>query len=73
MLLYRGLNLKFAFDHLDPYADVGEDASVMYRVGIEPFLTQFLQVRLFYRFRDAPPQLTAQRYDDLLLEVHGFF
>jgi len=73
VLVADGVNVKLAYDWLDPYADVKEDGREMVRVGIEPFLTQFLQVRAFYRHRKAPPQLTLDNADWLTVELHAFF
>ena len=73
ILAAKGVNVKFAYDWLDPYTDVDEDEREMFRIGVEPFLTQFLQVRAFYRHRKAPPQLDAENTDWLTTELHVFF
>jgi hypothetical protein len=73
VLAAKGVNVKFAYDWLDPFTDVEEDEREMYRIGVEPFLTQFLQVRAFYRHRKAPPQLGAENADWLTTELHAFF
>lgn len=73
VLVAHGVNVKLAYDWWDPFSGIDEDERVMFRVGIEPFLTQLLQVRAFYRFRDAPPQLVADRHDQLSFELHAFF
>ncbi len=73
LLLTQGLSLKVAYDYWDPFTDVNEDARSMFRVGLEPFVAPFLQVRLFYRHREAPPQVTAENRDDVFLEIHAFF
>ncbi|MBZ0270338.1 hypothetical protein K8I85_19470 [bacterium] len=73
LLVAKGVNVKFAYDWFDPFTDVDEDEREMYRVGVEPFLTQFLQVRAFYRHRKAPPQLEAENADWLTTELHVFF
>lgn len=73
LLLTQGLSLKFAYDYWDPFTDVGEDQRSMVRFGVEPFIAPFLQVRLFYRHREAPPQIERENRDDVFLEVHAFF
>jgi hypothetical protein len=42
-------------------------------VGLEPFITQFLQVRLFYRLNDSIPQRPEEGADEVRLEMHLFF
>lgn len=72
-LAAKGVNVKLAYDWMDPYTDVTEDEREMFRIGVEPFLTQFLQVRAFYRHRKAPPQLETENEDWLTTELHAFF
>ncbi len=72
-LLHPGLSLKVAWDWWDPYRDIEEDARTTLRIGLESFVTQFLQLRAFYRWREAPPQLEELDQDSLDFEIHGFF
>lgn len=73
VLLRRGVNVKLSYEFLDPNDDVDNDERTRFTVGLEPFLTQFLQVRLFYRFNDSIPQRPAERADEVVLELHLFF
>jgi hypothetical protein len=73
VLLIRGVNFKLSYEFLDPDRDVDNDARTRLAIGLEPFLTQFLQIRLFYRRNDGIPQRPADRADELRLEFHLFF
>lgn len=72
LLLAQGVNLKVAYGFLDPDRDIGENARTRLRVGLEPFITQFLQVAIFYTVVEDIPQATTDR-DELSVELHGFF
>lgn len=72
LLAAQGLNLKVTYGFLDPNRDIGENARIRLRFGVENFVTQFLQVSLFYTLLEDIPQATTDR-DALSLEVHGFF
>jgi hypothetical protein len=69
----NGVSVKLAYDWDDPYTDIAEDEREMFRIGVEPFLTQFLQVRAFFRYRRAPPQLQEDNANWLTTELHAFF
>jgi len=73
ILLLRGLNLKLAHDWVDPDRDVATDALTRDSVGIEYIPYPFVQLRLFYRHRDGPPQTAGSRGNQLELEAHFFF
>ena len=72
-LIVRGVNFKVSYEFLDPDRDIDEDERTRLVIGLEPFLTQFLQVRLFYRLNDDIPQRPTGRADELRLEMHVFF
>jgi hypothetical protein len=72
-LIVRGVNLKLSYEFLDPDTDLDNNARTRFVVGLEPFLTQFLQVRLFYRLNDSIPQRPAEGADEVRLEMHLFF
>ena len=72
LLVARGWNLKMTYGFLDPDRDIGENARVRVRFGVEPFITQFLQASVFYTLNQDIPQSTADR-DQLVFELHGFF
>lgn len=75
VLLTRGVNFKLSYEWLDPNQDdlFKNDERTRFTVGLEPFLTQFLQVRLFYRLNDGIPQRPVERADEVVLEFHLFF
>jgi hypothetical protein len=73
VLLTRGINFMLSYEFLDPNNDVDNDARTRFTVGLEPFLTQFLQLRFFYRFNDGIPQRPIERADEVVLEFHLFF
>jgi hypothetical protein len=73
VLLVKGINAKVSYDWWDPFSEVAEDEKIMVRAGVEPFVTQFLQVRVFFRYREGPGQLAADNEDELLVELHAFF
>lgn len=72
LLVARGVNLKVTYGFLDPDRDIGENARIRLRFGVEPFITQFLQASLFYTLREDIPQARTDR-DEVSLELHGFF
>lgn len=71
--LLRGVNLRVAYDFADPDTSTSEDSFVRVSTGVEYTVTQFLQLRSFYRFRDDTE--TSLRDDESVLEfeVHLFF
>ena len=73
VLLARGVNFKLSYEFLDPDTDIDENERTRLVIGLEPFITQFLQVRLFYRLNDSIPQRPAEEADEVRLEVHLFF
>jgi hypothetical protein len=73
ILLAKGINAKLAYDWWDPFTEVEEDERIMLRAGLEPFVTQFLQVRTFFRYREAPAQLELDNEGEVLIELHAFF
>ncbi len=72
-LIVRGVNFKLSYEFLDPDTDLDNNARTRFVIGLEPFLTQFIQLRLFYRLNDSIPQRPAERADALRLEFHLFF
>lgn len=72
--LFAGwINGKFAFDYFDPDTDVSDDARNRFSIGIEPFLDEYLQLRLFYRILNGPENEPSANRDELTLEAHLFF
>jgi hypothetical protein len=72
-LLLDWLNVKFAYDFFDPDKDIGEDVQDRFSVGLEPFLSKFLQLRLFYRVANGVPARPQDNFDQLSAEMHVFF
>ncbi len=72
-LVTRGFNLKVAYDFYDPRRKLKEDERDRLTLGIETFVTQFLQLRGLYRFADSVPQKLREREDQLIFELHVFF
>ncbi len=73
VLLMRGVNVKLSYEFLDPNDGVDNDERTRFTVGLEPFRTQFLQLRCFYRFNDSIPQRPTERADEVALEFHLYF
>jgi len=72
-LMFGWLNAKFAFDWADPDTDVSDNNRNRFSFGFEPFLDQFLQLRLFYRVENGPEDVPNLNRDTLTLEAHLFF
>ena len=67
------LNAKFAYDYFDPSRQRGDQALTRYSFGVEPFLSKFLQLRLFYRVYNGVPEKPQDNFDQLTTEMHVFF
>jgi hypothetical protein len=72
-LLLDWLNAKLAYDYFDPDRTVKEDQQDRVTIGLEPFLSRFLQLRLFYIVSNGTPQRPQDSADELRAEVHVFF
>jgi hypothetical protein len=72
-LLTKGVNLQLAYDFADPDRSQSEDTFERVSFGIEFFVTQFTQVRAFYRFRDDVKTSPRDNESVLDIEVHLFF
>lgn len=68
----RGVNMKVTYGFLDPNADLGEDARMRMRFGLEYFPMPFFQVSTFYTLLDDIPQSTSDR-DRISVELHAYF
>ena len=71
----QGFNFKFVYEYLwpdqaIPKANNGRSRLVL---GAEPFLTQFLQVGLYYRKNEWIPQNLAKNQDEVFGRLHVFF
>jgi hypothetical protein len=67
------LNAKLAFDYYDPDTNTADDARNRISVGIEPFLDEYLQLRMFYRVLNGPENEPNANRDELTIEGHLFF
>jgi len=74
-LVRTGLNAKFTYEFFDRNRDVANsrDGQERFTIGVEPFLTQFLQAGLFYRINRFIPQGLSPNQDSLILQIHTFF
>ncbi|MFQ5750994.1 MAG: hypothetical protein ACE5HI_03275 [bacterium] len=74
-LIRRGFNFKATYEFFDRNRDVANDRDGQERItlGVEPFLTQFLQMGLFYRINRFIPQNVSQNQDQLTVQFHVFF
>tara|TARA_Y100000588_G_scaffold373876_1_gene448255 strand:+ start:14 stop:1138 length:1125 start_codon:yes stop_codon:yes gene_type:complete len=67
------LNLRVAFDFLDPYDHIEEDESSRLTLGAQAFLTPYLQAGVAYKLKDSFPQNPQGNADALTLALHSFF
>ncbi len=72
-LVWVWMNAKFAYDFFDPSRHRGDQALTRYSFGVEPFLSKFLQLRLFYRVYNGVPEKPQDNFDQLITEMHVFF
>jgi hypothetical protein len=75
LLLRRGLNLKFTYEFFDRNRDVPNDRDGQDRItiGLEPFVTQFVQVRVSYQINGFIPQNLGENQNRLVVQLHTFF
>jgi hypothetical protein len=69
----NGWNAKLAYEYFDPDRDINENERDRVVVGIESFLTSFVQLQVFYKFNQSIPQNIPQNADELLLRLHLYF
>ena len=69
----NGWNFKVAYEYYDPDRRVEENERDRVIIGVETFLTSFVQLQLFYRFNQSIPQNIPQNADELLLRLHIYF
>jgi hypothetical protein len=74
-LIRQGFNFKATYEFFDRNRDVANDRDGQERItlGVEPFVTQFMQLGLFYRINRFIPQNVTQNQDRLTLQFHVFF
>ena len=73
LLVTRGVNIKFAHDWTDPDRSVSTDSRARDSLGVEWIPYPFVQLRLFARRADGPPQVAGSRDRQIDLEAHIFF
>ena len=75
VLLVRGFNAKLTYEFFDRNRDVDNELDAQERVtiGVEPFITPFTQIGIFYRINRSIPQNAAENQNQLDIQLHGFF
>ncbi len=75
VLPIQGFNIKCVYEYYwpDEVAPAKEDGLRRITVGVEPFIAPFLQVGLYYRKNDAPPQNGTANQDQIVGRFHAFF
>ncbi|MFQ5603969.1 MAG: hypothetical protein ACE5HS_11935 [bacterium] len=73
-LITRGFNFKATYEFFDRNRDVANDRDGQERItiGVEPFITQFMQFGIFYRINRFIPQNVPLNQDQLTLQFHVF-
>lgn len=71
----RGWNIKTVYESLwpDKKIDQGSNNQTRLTVGLEPFVTQFLQLGLYYRMNAWIPQNPEKNQDQIVGRLHVFF
>jgi hypothetical protein len=74
-LVRPGLNARFTYEFFDRNRDVANehDGQERFTLGVEPFLTPFLQVGLYYRINGFIPQNAPLNQDEVTARAHFFF
>ncbi|MEW6363581.1 MAG: hypothetical protein AB1714_02960 [Acidobacteriota bacterium] len=72
-LVHEGWNVKVAYEYYDPDLDVAENQRDRVVIGVEPFLTPFVQLAVFYTFNQSIPQNKPQNADELVFRLHLYF
>ena len=69
----QSVNVRVAFDYLDPYDRVEEDERSRLSLAVHAFLTPSLEASATYRLRASIPQDVQGNADGLTLGLHSFF
>jgi hypothetical protein len=74
-LPFQGLNFKAVYEYLWPDKSIpfANNGKRRVTVGAEPFVTQFLQLGLYYRLQEWIPQSGAENQDQIIGRLHVFF
>jgi hypothetical protein len=75
ILIRQGLNFKTTYEFFDRNRAIpnGRDGQERITLGLEPFISPFAQVAVFYTVNRFIPQNSAQNQDQLTLQFHLFF
>lgn len=71
--LRQSVNMRVAFDFLDPYDTAEEDERSRVSIGVDGFLTPNLTASAFYKIKKSIPQDAQGNADALTLALHAFF
>ena len=72
-LISRGHNLKLSYEYYDPDEDIFNNANERYSVVYEPFLYQFVQVRVGARDNQGIPEDPSLNSSSYFAELHLYF
>lgn len=75
ILPMQGLNFRLVYESLWPDRNIPQAKNNQRRItfGAEPFVTQYLQVGLYYRKNDWIPQNPEKNQDEVVGRLHVFF
>ena len=69
----QSINLRVAFDFLDPYDTVEQDERSRVSIGLDGFLTPNLTASAFYKVKKSVPQDAQGNADAFTMALHAFF
>lgn len=71
----QGFNVKATYEYFDRNTDVGNkyDGQERWTFGVEPFVTRFLQLGVYYRLNAFVPQNLTENQDQIIGRAHVFF
>lgn len=75
ILPVQGLNFRLGYEYLWPNTAIplANNGRRRITLGAEPFVTQFLQLGLYYRQNDWMPQALGANQDEIVGRLHVFF
>jgi hypothetical protein len=74
-LALQGVNVKATYEYYDRDTRVAmsKNGQDRWTFGVEPFISRFLQVGLYYRINRAVPQDTVSNQDQIIGRIQVFF
>lgn len=71
----KGFNMKLVYEAIHPNVDIDMKKNLRERVtfGVEPFISRYLQLGLFYQFNHWVPQNAEANQDKIIMRVHTAF